>query len=137
MAVWRFFDYRTAALPSRNLIQLWYGEQDRDVQAEFDATVKILEATEDWRDTKAFKELTRQHAGLGEIRFSVRKRIRGREIVRRFRPVGLWIEGARQFTFLVGCEKSRGMYTPPNAFDLALRYKADLENGIGDICEHY
>jgi hypothetical protein len=137
MALWRFLDYRTDDEISKNLIQLWYGEQDLDVQAEFDATVVILTATEDWRKAKAFGVLRRQHAGLGELRFAVRKKRHGKEVIRRFRPVGIWREEARGFVFLVGCEKARGVYTPANAFDLALAYKAKLERGEGDTCEHY
>jgi hypothetical protein len=137
MALWRFLDYRTNDEPPRNLIQLWYGQQDLDVQAEFDATVAILAATEDWRKAKAFKVLKKAHVGLGELRFAVMKKKHGKKIIRRFRPVGIWREGCREFVFLMGCEKALGVYTPPNAFENALDYKVKLERGEGDTCEHY
>ena len=139
MALWRFLDYRVdqGVPPLRNLIQNWYGAQDRVVQAEFDVTVATLAATADWTKTKSFSALKRKHTGLGELRFSVRMKKHGKEIVRRFRPVGIWREAAGEFVFLIGCEKAQGVYTPANAFDLALAYKDKLEQGEGDVCEHY
>ncbi len=137
MALWKFLDYRTDDWPARNLIQIWYGDQDSDVQAEFDATVAILAVTEDWRKAKEFKELAREHLGLAELRFSITSQRHGKKIVRRFRPVGIWREEEREFVFLVGCEKSGAVYTPRNAFDLALDYKAKLERGKGRTSEHY
>ena len=136
MELWTFRDYRTDDSPPKNLIQEWYGRQDISVQVEFDATVKILAKTEEWRKAKEFKVLNRQHAGLGELRFCVRDRKHGKEIKRRFRPVGIWNEHLRDFTFLIGCEKSREIYTPPDAFNLALEYKSRLEQGKGSTREH-
>jgi len=130
-------DYLTGDERPRNLIQHWYGQQGPDVQAEFDATVITLQRTENWKKAHEFKELSRQHRGLGEIRFAVRTRKHGKEEVRRFRPVGIWKEDEREFIFLIGCEKSRGVYNPANAFDIALMLKAKLENGEGDTCEHH
>jgi hypothetical protein len=138
MGLWRFLDYRTDDEVPRNLIQDWYGQQDLDVQAEFDATVTTLAATEDWRKAKAFKLLGREHSGLAEIRFTVRTKRRGKETKRRFRPVGIWREEAWEFVFLVGCEKlMNGVLVPANAFDLALTHRTKLECGEGDTCEHY
>ena len=138
MALWRFLDYRTHDARPRNLIQLWYGQQDRAVQAEFDATVAILAATEDWEKAKEFKLLRRRHLGLAELRFSVRVKKHGKEITRGVRPVGIWRAEAREFIFLAGCEKEpHGAYIPANAFDVALACKTKLEKGEGDICEHY
>ncbi len=111
--------------------------QDLSVQAEFDATVATLAATVDWRKTKSFAPLKRKHAGLGEVRFSVRTKRHGKETVRRFRLAGIWREQEAEFIFLIGSEKAHGIYTPSNAFDLAVAYKAKLENGEGEICEHY
>src|SRR5579862_8080169 len=109
MVLWKFLDYRTDDQMPRNLIQEWYGQQGVDVQAEFDATVATLAATKDWRKTKAFKLLTKKHLGLGELRFAVKARKRGKEeMIRRFRPVGVWREAAGEFIFLIGCEKARG-----------------------------
>ena len=137
MALWSFLDYRTDDEPPKNPIQLWYGRQDREVQADFDVTVAVLAATEDWKKTKTFKLLTRKHAGLAELRFSVRTKNHGKETIRRFRPLGLWREEVREFVFLAGCEKSRGAYTPKDVFEKALEYKAKLEHGKGEVCEHY
>src|SRR5258708_35075151 len=78
MPLWRFLDYCTDDHPPRNLIQIWYGQQSVDVQAEFDATVAILGATEDWRKVKEFRELIRKHAGLGALRCAVRSEKQGK-----------------------------------------------------------
>jgi len=138
MGLWRFLDYLADDQVPRNLIQHWYGQQAVEVQAEFDATVATLGATENWKKAKAFKPLTREHRGLGEIRFTVRTGRGRKETKRRFRPVGMWREDAREFIFLIGCEKlPRGVLIPADAFELALRHKAKLERGEGDICEHY
>jgi hypothetical protein len=137
MSLWRFLDYRTDDDRPRNLIQIWYGQQDVEVQAAFDATVAVLKATENWEKTKEFKVLKRKHAGLSEIRFWVQTMKYGKQITRRFRPVGIWREEEREFVFLLGCEKALGLYSPPDSFELALRYKAKLERGEGDTCEHY
>jgi hypothetical protein len=115
-------------------IQDWYAEQDETVQARFDATLATLAATVDWTDTKQFKVLSRGHVGLGEVRFKIEEK--GRP-VRRFRPVGIWPPLAhREFILLVGCEKTKRLYLPPNAFALALELKAQLEAGIGEIHEY-
>lgn len=132
MALWRFMDYCTE--DGRNLIQEWYAAQAEAVKAAFDATLFILAATEDWTVKKfdGFKILTERHVGLGEIRFDLmlnRKK-------RKFRPVGIWPPSGRDFMILLGCEKSGRIYTPLNAFDLALEYKAQFEQGRGTICEH-
>lgn len=137
MALWRFFDYRTDDAPPRNPIQDWYGRQDRQVQAEFDATVAVLAATEDWGKAKEFEVFTKKHAGLAELRFSVRTKRQGKEVIRRFRPLGIWYEETRKFIFLVGCEKARGIYTPQDVFEVAFEYKSRIGTGRGEICEHY
>ena len=137
MALWRFFDYRTDDWPPRNPIQEWYGKQDLAVQAEFDATVAVLVATEDWEKAKEFKILTRNHAGLAELRFSVITTKGKKKIIRRFRPLGIWHKETKEFIFLAGCEKAQGLYDPQNVFELALDYKAKIEGGRGEICEHY
>jgi transcriptional regulator with XRE-family HTH domain len=132
MALWSFLDYRTGDEVPRNLIQTWYGQQTVDVQAEFDATVATLAATEDWRKAKEFKLLKRKHLGLAELRFSVKSKKHGKGLIRKFRPVGIWREEEREFVFLLGCEKARGAYTPPDAFDRALDYLTKLGRGEGD-----
>jgi hypothetical protein len=130
MPLWRFMAYEPA--PGSCPIQDWYAAQDEAVQAEFDAALATLSATVDWTDAKSFKVLTKNHIGLGEMRF----RLDGPPI-RRFRPVGIWpplVE--REFILLVGCEKRRYVYTPADAFTLALEYKRRLEAGIGETHEY-
>jgi hypothetical protein len=114
-------------------IQEWYRVQDIEVQAEFDAALAILRAELDWTDTKLFKVLKRNHAGLGEIRFKL-----DGPPERRFRPVGIWPPIADyEFILLVGCEKLRGLYIPDDALTQALEYRRRfLEEGEGEIREY-
>ena len=115
MAFWRFFDYWTCpAEGERNLIQEWYDAQEDAVQAQFDATLFTLAATEDWTDPELeeFKVLTGRHLGLGEIRFAIDVRPAGRrQFKRRFRPVGIWPPEHLDFIILLGCEKSGRGYS--------------------------
>lgn len=138
MSLWRFFDYCTE--DGVNLIQVWYLEQDGKVRAAFDATVFVLGATKDWEDPKVkeFKLLQNRHAGLAELRFDidVRPPRAPKSYKRRFRPVGIWRPEQRQFILLLGCEKTRLTYTPAGAFDTALKYKRQFEQGRGWIREH-
>jgi hypothetical protein len=138
MALWKFFNYVTE--DNRNLMDEWYTAQDPEVQAEFDATLFILGATEDWEDenVEEFKALTKAHAGLGEIRFSVDALASGAKKPhrRRFRPVGIWPPAMnREFVLILGCEKSGRTFIPHDAFGVALRHKALLEQGRGTISE--
>jgi hypothetical protein len=130
MALWRIMAYH---LPGGFCpIQDWYAAQDVEVQAAFDAALATLSATADWSDTWQFKELTKAHAGLGEIRF----KLEGPPI-RRFRPVGIWppiVEG--EFILLLGCEKNRNVYIPANSFTLALEYKRRRERGEGEVHDY-
>jgi hypothetical protein len=132
MPLWRFFDYINE--DGEELIEDWYKEQDdAAIRVQFDATIFILAATEDWthRRVKAFKVLTGRHAGLCELRFTVevdRKK-------RRFRPLGIWRKDSRDFILLGSCEKSGRILIPSNAFELAVHYKAEFEGGRGRIRE--
>src|SRR5487761_1527528 len=115
MALWRLFDYITE--DGHNLVAEWYEAQDPEVQAEFDATLLILSATENWdnEDLKEFKVLTKKHVGLGEVRFHVNALARGAKHPhrRRFRPVGIWPPAVdREFVLILGCEKSGRTFTP-------------------------
>ena len=117
-------------------ILTWYAAQDEEVQAGFDATLTTLRATMDWTDTDIwqFKALTRNDAGLGEIRFNLKG-----PPLRRFRPVGIWppiVE--REFILLLGCEKLRnGIYIPNDAFAVALEYKRRCDAGIGEVHDYF
>lgn len=137
MKLWRFLDYQTE--DGRNLTREWYETQDAFVQVAFDATLRILRAESDWSQMEEeFKVLTRAHSGLCEIRFyvDVYDRVRRRYRRRRFRPVGIWRPEERVFILILGCEKSRMNYAPHDAFGWALRLKADLEAGKGELHEH-
>jgi hypothetical protein len=139
MALWRFLDYITE--DDENLIADWYKVQDDEVRAEFDATLLILGALDDWTGsyTEEFKPLTDKHMGLGEIRFSVDALAPGakRPHKRRFRPVGIWPPvGDHEFILILGCEKSGRTFMPHGAFDTALRYKVLFDQGKGTTREH-
>ncbi len=110
------------------------------MQVAFDGTLLRLRAVDDWLDhkVKEFYLLTRQHEGLGELRFHVWENHPDtrKQFKRRFRPAGIWHPEKREFILLLGCEKMSGSYIPHGAFDLALQYKALLEQGTGAIHEH-
>jgi hypothetical protein len=138
MALWRFFEYITE--DDSPLLADWYQSQDPEVQAQFDATLLILSATEDWEgeDLEEFKALTETHIGLGEVRFHIVALSPGtkRPHKRRFRPVGIWPTAVnREFVLILGCEKSGRTSIPHDAFGLALRHKALLEEGRGTTRE--
>ena len=138
MALWRFFEYVTE--DDENLMAAWYAAQDPEVQAEFDATLLILRATDDWEneDVEHFKPLVKNHVGLGEIRFYVEGLAPGatRPHRRRFRPVGIWPPTTdHEFVLILGCEKSGRTYIPHAAFELALHHKAVLDQGRGTVRE--
>jgi hypothetical protein len=130
MASWSLWDYVTEdqTVPIRD----WYDVQDESAQAALDNAVLLLRAANDWTDPKRkeFKELHRKHAGLSEIRFWPFGRFR------KFRVAGIYRPDSREFIFLVGCEKQLGLYIPRGVFDLAMKYKRDLEAGKGDLREH-
>ena len=130
MALWRIMAYHPE--PESCPIQEWYAAQDEGVQAAFDAVLTTLGATVDWIDTWQFKALTRNHVGLGEIRFKLEG-----PPMRRFRPVGIWPPlREREFILLLGCEKNRHVYIPPDAFMVALQHKRQLEAGEGEIHDY-
>ena len=135
MAIWRFFDYVSG---KENLRKSWYDQAGSKAQVEFMFSVKAIRDTKDFnhplrkRDKKIFKALARDHKGLGEICFSSGEGIHKKH----FRPVGIWPPlKEMEFIFLLGCEKTRGTYIPPGAFDIAMRLRGQLLNGIGHIEE--
>ena len=117
----------------------WYQAQDPEVQAQFDTTLLILGATDDWgnEDVEEFKPLTERHQGLGEVRFYINALAPGakRPHRRRFRPVGIWPSINREFILILGCEKQGKTSIPHGAFDKALEHKADLQQGKGRLRE--
>jgi hypothetical protein len=111
------------------LVERWYSGQCADVQAVFDITLNNLAGIDDWRDTHEFKLLKGPYAGLGEIRFKVKNV--------QYRPTGMFGPGTRVFTILIGCHKKMGVYSPPNAFDLALKNRSLLKQKRGSTIEHF
>jgi len=125
MALWRFLDYHSAA--GNNLIEEWYLDQPEEAQAEFDVTLKILSITEDWRGMPEFNCLGRD--GLCEIRFKAGKI--------QYRPAGFFGPGAKCFSIYVGCRKKGRIYTPPDAFDLAIKRKGKVARGEAFLRERF
>jgi len=125
MALWRFQDYHSAA--GNNLIEEWYLDQPEDAQAEFDVTLKVLSITEDWRGLPEFKCLGRD--GLCEIRFKAGNV--------QYRPAGCFGPGAKSFSIYVGCSKKGRIYSPADAFDLAIKRKSNVLRGEGFLRERF
>lgn len=131
MQPWTFLYYETE--DGERLAQNWYEAQDEAVQAEIDAALAILRATDDWRDAESktgyvrqFAELKRRHCGIAEIRIEV---IQQDGKKRKFRLAGIWREKERQFIVLVGCAKTGQLHIL--AFDLALKLKRQYAQGRG------
>jgi hypothetical protein len=134
MRIWQVFDYfpEGGACPIRD----WYDAQIAEVRAAFDATIGELATLDDWEDeVPAFEKLERrpEHGGLCWIRFEVTQ---GRQKFQ-YRAVGRWRKEAREFIFLVGLRKNGRPTIPPNALDDAVRLLRQLEQGRGEIHEHF
>jgi len=124
MSLWRFMDYCSAA--GNNLIDEWYWDLSEDAQAEFDVTLKALSITEDWRELPGlFEHLGRD--GLCEIKFRAGKV--------QYRPTGSFGPGDKHFSIYVGCRKKGKVYTPPDAFDLAMKRRAKVQRGEASLRE--
>jgi len=126
MPAWQFKDYVTE--DQRSPILEWYGTLPEDVQAAFDLLVKVLSETEDWDEVKPtkrkYKELTKGHAGLCELKLKVGDR--------KFRPLGILRRETREFIFLGGVEKiGQNATDPEGAFDSALHLKGRFDEGRG------
>jgi len=123
MALWRFVDYCSPA--GNNLIEEWYLDLPEEAQAEFDVTLKILSITEDWRGLSEFDSLGRER--LCEIRF------RAEHV--QYRPAGWFGPGPRCFSIYVGCQKKGRIYSPPDAFDLAMKRRSKVVRGEATLRE--
>jgi hypothetical protein len=136
MDPWRFRQYVTAwdEWPFRD----WYLHQSAAVRVAFDLARDALVHSDDWvrpRD-QHFKELTDDHAPLGEVRFWTHDFDRsGRPLARyRWRVVGLLRPAERDFVMFGGAEERRNRtYDPPDAFDRAWRYYLDFKRGNGHV----
>jgi hypothetical protein len=111
MKYWRFMDYCSEA--GNDLIEEWYLDQDAEVRADFDVTLRNLAGTHDWHGLNEFKMLHGKQGGFGEIRFKTRNV--------QYRPIGRFGPNKREFTLLVGCHKKQRVYEPPDALDLAVK----------------
>ena len=131
MPLWRIMVYHLAGGTCPFLA--WCRAQEPAVRGEFYSALDTLRKERDWLDMESFKPLTRNHVGLGEIRFKLERREHQNRIVRRFRPIGIWPPVVEhEFILLLGCEKGRnGILIPPDTFDLALDYKRRFQNGEG------
>lgn len=116
-------DYCSPA--GNNLIEEWYWDLPDEAQAEFDVVLKVLSITEDWRGLSEFEVLGRE--GLCTIRFRAGKV--------QYRPAGFFGPGAKCFSIYVGCKKKGGVYTPPDAFDLAMKRRARVLRGEASLRE--
>jgi hypothetical protein len=110
-----------------NLIEEWYLDQPEEAQAEFDVTLKGLAITEDWRGLPEFKSLGID--GLCEIRFKAAKV--------QYRPAGFFGPGAKCFSIYVGCYKKGKVYSPPDAFDLAMKRRGKVLRGEASLRERF
>jgi hypothetical protein len=124
MALWRFWDYCSPA--GNNLIE-WYQDLPDEAQAEFDVTLKTLSITEDWRGLSEFDSLGRD--GLCEIRFKAAKI--------QYRPAGFFGPGIKSFSIYVGCSKKGNIYTPPDAFDLAIKRRGKVQRREAFLRERF
>jgi hypothetical protein len=134
MRIWQVFDYfpEGEACP----IRIWYSVQLPEVQAAFDAAIEDLATIDDWDDRgKEFGKLGRraEHDGLSWIRFEVTQ---GRQKFQ-YRAVGRYRREAHEFIFLVALRKNGRSTIPPNALDDARRLLRQLEQGRGEIHEHF
>lgn len=132
MRLWAFRDYVfVEAGVEVNPTQRWFDAQGPEVQAVFINTLIDLGATEDWAERgDVFSELRRQHSGLHEIKMEVHSPAK-----RHYRAPGLWVPAERRFVLFGACLKLGRFTDPPGAFDRALKYKEQLERGIGGLRE--
>jgi hypothetical protein len=134
MRQWRFMDYHTE--DAGNLITPWYASVNDKVRAAFDGVLDTLANTKDWDDPDLYEFknfVTGEFVGLAELRFSIKEK---HTVKRRFRPLGIWRPQDREFILILVCEKSGRMKIPPNAFELAMEYKRQFDQGRGMLYEH-
>ena len=110
------------------MIEIWSQGLPTEARADFDWVIRELAGTEDWRDRRDFKPLRGKHAHFAEIRFKTNNV--------QYRPVGRFRPN-REFVLLIGCSKKQKVFTPPDAFDQAVKRWGWLQQGRGSLCEHF
>jgi hypothetical protein len=102
-------------------IRAWYDRQPPKVKAKFLSRLKALAHLElnDWK-LPLFRFLHGKCIPLGEVRFEVQKV--------QHRPLG-YRAAARVFTLVFCAIEKSDRFVPPNACEIALRKKAEIEDG--------
>ena len=111
------------------MIEDWYQGLPTDAQADFDWVIRELAGVEDWRDSGRSKPLHGKQRGFVEIVFKTNKV--------QYRPVGRFGPNRREFMLLIGCSKKQKVFTPPDAFDQAVKRWSLLQQRRGSLCEHF
>jgi hypothetical protein len=140
MTSWHYLDYRTPG--GECPIREWMGQQDDEVIAALRTILYERRELDDWQRPptrhmeKQFRVLTDEHIGLAELRFWTTTVFTTAK--RTFRVAGWFRPEEHEFVLFTGCEKSKEdrIEDPPDAFVIALGFKADLEAGIGDTIAH-
>src|SRR5215472_18259168 len=119
IGMWKFVDY--VAEDKSVPIEDWRRTLLPAEQAEFDLAIECLQKSQDWDSNKRlhrkYRELTRELAGLTELKFDTTIQERGRNYKKRFRAVGLMNREKRTFILLGGFQKgSRNRPIPEDAF---------------------
>ena len=76
----------------------------------------MLSETVDWDERptrKSFKEFTKGHAGLTELRLKSKGMYGGKIVKTQIRPLGILKRSDKRFIFLNGCEKHGHLETIP------------------------
>jgi phage-related protein len=125
MDSWKFMDYISPV--GRNVIQDWYDRLLMRERADFDAFIRILAKTAEWKYPDFRWLQGKKYRGIGEIRFDSEKKAH--------RVVGYFSLTSHQYVMLIGCFHKQRVYTPANALDTAVQRKKLLEQGRGGIHE--
>lgn len=111
------------------MIEGWYQDLPVEARADFDWVIRELSGTDDWRERRDVKPLRGKQVHFAEIIFKTNNV--------QYRPVGRFGPNPREFMLLIGCSKKQKVYTPPDAFDQAVKRWSLLQQGKGYLCEHF
>jgi hypothetical protein len=126
MVRWQFRNY---VQPSgKNRVREWYLSLSTKERTKLDRLITILERQLQWT-MPHYKTLGGKHAGLSEIRWNGNQN-------KQLRLLGCRGPLLGQYTLLLGCSHKGDRYTPTNALNTAALDLRNLEQGIGDTCEH-